>query len=63
MNPFAWWRMLYWRFRWHVWPRRRYATRCQYCAAPMGETLHAWATADVCAACASITDPASGDAA
>ena len=52
MNPFSWWRMLYWRFRWYVYPRHRYATRCQYCAAKTGTTLHAWATEDVCAACA-----------
>jgi len=51
-NPFAWWRMLYWRFRWYVYPRHRYATRCQYCASPTGVTVHAWATEDVCKRCA-----------
>lgn len=50
-NPFSWWKMLYWRFRWYVFPRRRYVTRCQYCTASTGETMHAWATEDVCIAC------------
>jgi hypothetical protein len=44
--------MLYWRFRWYIYPRHRYATRCQYCAAVTGETMHAWATEDICAVCA-----------
>jgi hypothetical protein len=56
MNPFSWWRMLYWRFRWYVYPRLRYATCCQYCAATTGQTMHAWATEDVCAACAAIPE-------
>lgn len=56
MNPFSWWRMLYWRFRWYVYPRRRYVTRCQYCAVTTGETMHAWATEDVCAACMAIPE-------
>ena len=51
MNPFSWWRMLYWRFRWYVYPRRRYVTRCQYCRKSTGRTMHAWATEDVCEAC------------
>lgn len=55
-NPFSWWRMIYWRFRWYVCPRHRYLTRCQYCAAPTGETMHDWATEDVCPACASLAD-------
>jgi len=48
--------MLYWRFRWYVFPRRRYVTRCQYCVVTTGETMHAWATEDVCAACAAIAE-------
>ena len=52
MNPFSWWRMLYWRFRWYIYPRRRYETRCQYCGLKTGITMHAWATEDVCTACA-----------
>lgn len=51
-NPFSWWRMLYWRFRWYVYPRRRYDVRCQYCGTVTGKTMHAWATEDVCAPCA-----------
>ena len=51
-NPFSWWRMLYWRFRWYIYPRKRFATRCQYCGLKTGITLHAWATEDVCEACA-----------
>lgn len=51
MNPFSWWRMIYWRFRWYIYPRRRYATRCQYCGIKTGITMHAWATEDVCTAC------------
>jgi hypothetical protein len=51
-NPFSWWRMLYWRFRWFVFPRHRYDTRCQYCAMITGRTIHAWATEDVCDVCA-----------
>jgi hypothetical protein len=53
-NPFSWWRMLYWRFRWYVYPRRRYATKCQYCGIVTGHTLHRWATEDVCDACGSL---------
>lgn len=56
VKPFSWWRMIYWRFRWHVFPRRRYATRCQYCATTTGETMHAWATEDVCRSCAAIPE-------
>jgi len=51
-NPFSWWRMLYWRCRWYVYPRHRYDTRCQYCRIKTGITMHAWATEDVCTACA-----------
>lgn len=51
-NPFSWWRMIYWRFRWYVYPRRRYPTRCQYCRVTTGATMHVWATEDVCDACA-----------
>jgi hypothetical protein len=43
--------MLYWRFRWYIYPRRRYVTRCQYCGVATGKTLHAWATEDVCLLC------------
>ena len=56
VNPFSWRRMLYWRFRWYIYPRHRYATRCQYCAAKTGTTMHAWATEDVCAACVSMPE-------
>ena len=51
-NPFSWYRMLYWRFRWYVFPRRRFDTRCQYCRVVTGRTMHAWATEDMCASCA-----------
>ncbi len=57
MNPFSWWRMIYWRFRWNVYPRRRYITHCQYCTVPTGMTRHAWATEDVCAACTPPAEP------
>lgn len=43
-------------FRWYVYPRRRYATRCQYCAATTGVTMHAWATEDVCGACVATVE-------
>jgi hypothetical protein len=56
VNPFSWWRMIYWRFRWHVYPRHRFAMHCQYCAVPTGETMHAWATEDVCDACTAIPE-------
>lgn len=56
MKPFSWWKMIYWRFRWYVYPRRRYDTRCQYCGAKTGVTLHAWATEDICPACVAIPE-------
>ena len=52
MNPFSWWRRLYWSFRWYIYPRHRYDTRCQYCRLKTGITMHAWATEDICKACA-----------
>jgi hypothetical protein len=48
--------MIGWRFRWYVFPRRRYMTRCQYCAVVTGKTMHAWATEDVCEPCAAIPE-------
>jgi len=58
VNPFSWYRMLYWRFRWYVFPRRRYTTRCQCCGVPTGRTLHAWATKDICVGCAAFEEAA-----
>jgi len=56
VDSFSWWRMIGWRFRWYVFPRRRYMTRCQYCAVVTGKTMHAWATEDVCEPCAAIPE-------
>jgi len=53
--------MFYWRFRWYVYPRHRYPTRCQYCGDHTGTTMHAWATEDVCAICASENIAETGD--
>ena len=49
---YLWLRSQVGRFRQHVYPRRRYATRCTWCGAVTGETPYEWGTEDTCEPCA-----------
>ena len=47
----TWYGVLYWWFRWFVYPRKRYPTHCTGCGKTTGKTMHAWAIEDRCRAC------------